>query len=180
MRISIRRDDPRAPDPYLLWDTVWNDDLGGGDWTLADPAIARNHGGLRASDGIATAVVLGLFTDRACPANHPLARYAGDDRRGWWGDGVDVQTARGERPLGSLLWLLERAVVNDAMARWAEAFARDGLAPLLDAGEAVRLDVVATPYPARNTMALGVKLYGRDGAALFDRAFDLVWTQRGF
>ena len=176
---SISRASVDPNDVYLPWDTTWNRDQSAGDWALSNPTVARNRGGLMASDGIATAVILALFTDRACPPDHPLAKYADGDLRGWWGDGVGVDASLGEEPMGSLLWLLERAVATPDIARWAETFALDALAPLIKAGVAVRTTAVAEVDPPAERINLAVALIGADGSKTYGQTFDIVWRQRG-
>lgn len=166
-------------EPYLLWDSVWDAAEGAADWALSDPREAGNRGGLAAADPIATAVILALFTDRRCPDDHPLRRLVEDgDLRGWWGDAVDLREDLGEAPMGSLLWLLERAVADDEMARWARAFAQDALSPLLAAGLFARAEIDARAFPARAAIALSVDLFGRDGARTHALRFDPLWSAR--
>ena len=168
-----------APEPLLLWDTVWNVGGGFGDWALAGAGETQNPGGLQATAALETAVIICLWTDRYCPPTHPLAKYADpDDRRGYWGDGLDVRADLGETPLGSLLWLLERSAIDSvATPRWAVSFAIDALAPLIACGAAVRADAQAFVSKAPNRLDLAVQLYGRDGAKIYDRRFDDVWAQ---
>lgn len=158
----------------LAWDTRWNVATGGGEWRIADLAELGNVGGLAASAPLETAVVNLLFTDRRCPADHPLAKRAGGDLRGWWGDGVALD---GEPPLGSFLWLVtDFGVASDADARWAEAFALEALQPLIDAGVAARIVAQAQAAPARNRLDLSVSLYGRNGPRLYSQVFSHYWS----
>lgn len=176
--IRVRIDEGGQPQPLLLWDSVWNPLLGFADWAIAEPDEAQNHGGLRAKEALATAVVDALFTDVRCPDDHPLRYLAGDDLRGWWGDGIDVRTDLGEAPLGSLLWLLERAPLTfEIVTLWATRLAEDALAPLLNQGAVVRIETEAVGNELRNRLDLYVRLYGRDGKKIFDQRFDAVWSQ---
>lgn len=166
-------------EPYLLWDSVWNAAEGCADWALAAPGERGNRGGLAATDPIATSVILALFTDRRCPPDHPLVHLADDgDLRGWWGDAVDLRADLGEAPMGSLLWLLERATASDEMALWARGFAEEALAPLLAAKLFAGVEVDARAYPERAAIALAVDLFGRDGARTHALRFDPLWTAR--
>jgi phage gp46-like protein len=175
--INLRANEGCAAQPNLLWDTVWDPAAGLGDWAVAGASETLNRGGLQATRALETAVILCLFTDRFCPPDHPLAKFADDDRRGWWGDGIDVRADLGETPLGSLLWLLERAIVDDNMARWAESLALDALSPLIAQGAAARATAQAEAHVTRNRMDLSVQLYGRDGTKIYDRRFDDIWRQ---
>jgi phage gp46-like protein len=165
-------------DTYLLWDTVWNPVTQQADWALADPDEIHNRGGLRAKSAIATAVIIALFTDRACPPDHPLFKFADGDPRGWWGDGILFDDEEG--PMGSLLWLLERAVVKAEridMARWAETFAYDALAFLKTQNAVASIAAKAEAYPNNRSLVLAITLAGSDGQNVFDAKFDILWQQ---
>ncbi len=175
--VNIRANEGCETLPIPFWDSVIDPLSGYADWALAAPHETQNKGGLAAQAALDTAVILCLFTDRYCPPSHPLAGYIeGGDPRGWWGDGVDVRTDLGEAPLGSLLWLLERATATPDNARWAQSFALDALGPLIASGAAVRADAQATLSPP-SRLDLAVQLYGRDGTRVYARQFDDVWRQ---
>jgi phage gp46-like protein len=177
MDINVRIDEGCEPQPQLLWDSVWNPALGYADWAVAIPGQPLNAGGLQAVLPLSTAVVLCLFTDKACPPNHPLAPPDGD-LRGWWGDGVDVRADLGEGPMGSLLWLLENSVLDPvATPRWATSMALDALSVLV--GQQAVVKVAAQAFvndqnPSR--LDLAVQLYGKDGAQLYNDRFDDIWA----
>lgn len=177
--IDVRINEGCLPQPTLLWDTVWDPATGIGDWGPAGPGETLNRGGLRAQRALETAVILCLFTDRACPPDHPLVQFADADLRGWWGDGVDIRVDIGETSLGSLLWLLERSYIDPvATPRWAVSMAIDALSPLVN--QKVVVDVRAQAYVATNPnrLDLAVQLYGREGVRVFDRRFDDIWAQQ--
>lgn len=178
--VVIRAAEGCAADSNVLWDSVWDASRGFADWALADPDEAQNRGGLRAKAGIATAVVLALFTDKRIDPDHPLYFLADGDARGWWGDGIDVREDLGEGPLGSHLWLLERApltILGLPATQWAEQFALEALATLRDQGVCVRIEAQATMNEIESRLELAVALYGRDGSVVFDRKFDVLWKQ---
>lgn len=177
VELNLRVNEGCGAQPQLLWDSVWDPRLGAADWAYATASETRNVGGLSARAAIETAVVLALFTDRRCPEGHPLEPYIdAGDRRGWWGDGIDVRADLGESEMGSLLWLLERATATPENANWARTFALDALQPLIAQGLAARADAQAElPSPGRINLA--VQLYGRDGTTVYDRRFDDVWAQ---
>jgi phage gp46-like protein len=172
--------DPNCADTGLFaWDSVWSNDLGAADWAKAGPGIAEswNRGGLRATHALETFVILALFTDKRCPEDHPLAKYADGDLRGYWADGL--ARANGEPDLGSLLWLLERTIVSEENRRWAEIFAYDALTPALTSGLAAKISTSAGILSMQNGIMLSVALYARDGNSIYERQFDLVWQQIG-
>ncbi|TBW33349.1 hypothetical protein EYW49_20535 [Siculibacillus lacustris] len=158
------------------WDTVLDPATGAADWTLAG-AASGNAGGLRATAPLATAVILCLFTDRRCPASHPLAKLVeAGDPRGWWGDAVDVRADLGEDEMGSLLWLLERASMLPEIERWAEAMIRDAMAPLLQAKVAIRLEVDVERRSDDHGLNWALRLYDRDGSLIHDGKYDFAWS----
>lgn len=179
-QVRVRIDEGSAPQPLLLWDSVWQPTEGTADWELATVDEPLNSGGLRAREALPTAVVLALFTDLRCPDEHPLRWLAEDDLRGWWGDGVDVRDDIGEAPLGSLLWLLERAPLTFEIASlWAPIFINDALAPLLNQGAVVRIEVETLSDELKSRLDAVVRLYGRDGQKIYDQKFGAIWSQIG-
>ena len=179
--VQIRADAGCQPQYQLLWDTVWDAGQGVGDWAVAAAGTPGNSGGLQATAALETAVVICLFTDRRCPADHPLAKNIQDgDPRGWWGDGVDVRTDLGERETGSLFWLLENTAIDPVdTPRWLESLSLDALAPLVGQAAVVRVDAQASVDPTRKRADLAVPLYGADGARIYDRKFQALWAQIG-
>ena len=177
MTTFFRAAESCAPAFVGLWDTVWSTEEGRGDWALAGADEAGNIGGLQATAALETAVVLALFTDRRCPDAHPLRHLADADPRGWWGNAVDIRDDLGEAELGSLLWLLERAPLDDETVRWAEYFALEALQPLVKQRAVVRVEATATARKEEDRLELIVRLFGRDGTQIYDRKFDDVWQQ---
>jgi phage gp46-like protein len=179
--IIIRAAEGCAPESYGPWDSVWNTDLGLADWAISDGTEPRNIGGLRAKNGIGTAVILALFTDKRISDTHPLYYLCDGDPRGYWGDGIDVRADLFEDELGSHLWLLERApltIRGVSAAVWAKQFATEALAPLMTQGVVVRMDIAATANELKGRLELSVKLFGRDGTLVFDSRFQLLWNQQ--
>jgi phage gp46-like protein len=176
MQILIRANEACRPDPYLLWDSIFNPAAGIADWALAS-CEPLNVGGLSAQAGLDTAVTLCLFTDAAIAPSHPLFYLVDDgDPRGWWGDGIDVRTDLGEGPLGSLLWVLQRAPLTPAIAAWAQQLAHAALSPLQTQGAVVNIAATAT-IAGTDELQLAVALYGRNGQQIYNRQFDLLWNQ---
>jgi phage gp46-like protein len=178
MSVRVRINEGGSPQPLLLWDSVWRPVEGFADWSLADADEAQNKGGLRAKSALATAVILALFTDVRCPDDHPLRYLADGDQRGWWGDGIDVRDDMGEAPLGSLLWLLERApLTSEIVSRWAPTICKDALAPLMRQRAVTRIEVETSASELQSRLEILVRLYGRDGQKVFDERFAAVWQQ---
>ena len=103
----------------------------------ADLAIAAND--LATDEGLETAVIVSLFTDRRSADGDALP-LGQTDRRGWWGDGyADVA---GDQ-IGSRLWLLGREKQQAVVLARATEYAREALQWLLDDLVADSVDVIA-------------------------------------
>jgi phage gp46-like protein len=175
MEILIRSNEASQPDPFLLWDSIWDPAKGFADWEIAGNA-PQNSGGLLAANALQTAVTLCLFTDAELPKTHPLAYLVTDgDFRGYWGDGIDVRTDLGEGPLGSFLWVLKRAPLTLSIANYAKQFAADALACLQSQGAVSK--IVTSTTISGQTLFLTVTLYGSDGTQVFNQQFAIVWQQ---
>ncbi len=158
--------------PALPWDTRWQPEIGRGEWALAgvDPA---NPMGLAANRSIETAIILSLFTDRRAPDGW---RPEIQDRRGWWGDGVqpDGETLD---PLGSWLWLLENEIVSPQNIALAKNYAEAALAWLVTDNVAARVEVIAEARADNHGINLGIDVFDKTGAKTFSRQFDILWRQ---
>lgn len=90
-------------------------------------------------DGLRTAVIISLFSDRrAGEADTPPD--GGNDRRGWWGDVYpDVD---GDRT-GSRLWLNDREKQMAPVLRRDETYAKEALAWMVEDGVAASISVFA-------------------------------------
>ncbi len=156
-----------AVEPIRLPDLIWNPLA-----FEADVAIDTETGDFVSEAAIETAVLICLMTDRRV---EPYELPEGESNRGWPGDGFDV--APGEVPLGSKLWLLRRRALEPGIEVEAEDYAREALDTLLTQKVAVRADVSATAERANNRLVLDVALYGREGAAIYQKRFAVLWEQ---
>ena len=160
--------DPCAEPPLLPWDTAWDDACG--DWKM-DGIDLRDDAQLH------TAIVLCLFTDRRARDDDQLPGDD-DDRRGWFGDFVDVRTDLFEQELGSFLWLHERGVLNETTRLAIEGTARESLQVLVDQGIAASITVSAavSSYPNGN-LTLTVQVFSEEGTLRYDQKFSRIWDQ---
>ncbi len=95
-------------------------------------------------EGLETAIIISLFTDRR--ANHDDALPdGGDDRRGWWADAFPE--LEGDR-IGSRLWLLFREKDMQSVVNRAREYTDEALAWLVQDGVAQRI-VVQTGWVDR-------------------------------
>lgn len=143
----------------------WDKDRG-----AADVAVAG--GDLAGDDGLETAIMLSLFTDRQAEAGDVLPDGE-DDRRGWWADAVPV--VEGDK-WGSRLWLLARSKQTAETLDRAQEYAREALAWLLTDKVAARVDVLAGAV-ANGVLGLSVDLYRPKGDVVRYR-FNYTWASQ--
>lgn len=152
---------------------------------IFDPrAIAADIGlgvaGLETDETFLTALWISLFTDgRARPddrlPHHPRnGNYRpapSEDRRGWWGDALDVA----QRRAGSRLWLLAREKASpDVLAR-AEFYAREALTrDFIQTGIAARIEARGYFLPDES-WGIEVQIFRADQTAPIAARFDHVW-----
>lgn len=89
-------------------------------WSVTCPGLTRD-------DGLETAVILSLFSDRLAREDDVLP--SGDDRRGWWADAYAEDEGDA---WGSRLWLLSREKQMAEVLRRAEEYAREALAWMIE------------------------------------------------
>jgi phage gp46-like protein len=133
---------------------TWNAATGDADMVLAP------SGDLQTDLGLQTAVILSLFTDaRAQPGDVIL--NGSSDPRGFWGDlpidpAAQGVTARPD-PIGSRLWLLDRALqIPETLVR-AQAYAQEALQWLVDDNVAGSVTAVAT-FPRPGWIQIAIEI----------------------
>ena len=147
------------------------------DWLMNGPDLLSE-------EGLATAVLISLFTDRLADADDtipgapPTASKGPPDRRGWWGDTpADPTQAKGPQALtGSRFWLRAGWPASDKTARQIELDAREALQWMVDENVAQSIDVT-TWWCARDVMSLHVSIAQRGARGkpeLFE--YDYVWS----
>ncbi|UNJ22059.1 baseplate protein [Microcystis phage vB_MweS-yong2] len=161
-----------AARPALPWTTAWVAADGMGDWRVAPANDVVNPGGLSDADQLASAVVISLFTDRRAPEGW---REDVADRRGWWGDAI-AEDGVTPGPIGSHLWLLDNEAATERNAQLARAYAEEALAWITEDRVAARVEVESglIDNPRRGVW-LHIRIFGRDGALVFDRRFARHW-----
>ncbi|QEL26159.1 hypothetical protein FQV39_28775 [Bosea sp. F3-2] len=170
--IAISRE--AAARPAMFWSTFWSAEEGLGDWQVAPANDPVNPGGLDASEQLASAVIISLFTDKRAPEGW---RPDVVDRRGWWGDAIAPE---GETPeeIGSHLWLLQNEVATEDVANLARIYAEEALAWMIRDQVAARVTITSglIENPRRGVW-LDVKIYGRDGALRYSQRFERLWQE---
>jgi len=143
--------------------TTFIDPIKGADYTL--DAL-----GLIEDNGLDTAVILSLFTDRRAEVDNMLP---GDstDRRGWWADAY--ATIPGDK-FGSRLWLLSREKQLSAALTRAKEYAEESLQWLID--DSVVKSVHATATVVRTgVLGLVVEIqHGNETASRY--RFEKFWS----
>lgn len=91
---------------------------------------------LKVDDGLETAVIISLFSDKRLPDGQE-PNDGTDDPRGWWGDIGDPENVQ----IGSYLWLLWREKMVPATVARAIAYARDALQWMISDGIARSVNV---------------------------------------
>lgn len=105
------------------------------DTQIADIEFKNND--LVNENGLETAVLMSVFTDKRASEDDPLPDINGD-KRGWWGD---LTLPESEDAIGSKLWLLERSKTTQRVITKAKKHIRDSLQWMIDDGIAVKIDV---------------------------------------
>ena len=158
----------------LPFDVLWNGYVG--DFAVSAGGDDGPAGGLVSANPLRTAALLLLFSDARAEDEDLRFEHRGD-RRGWPGDGFDVDRASGEAALGSLLWLYRRRELLDVTGQEVEAEAARALQPLIRQGAVARIDVSAAVDKAGGRVALTVKMYGRAGTLAYSDKYDILWRR---
>lgn len=113
---------------------------------------------LERDDGLETAVVISLFTDRRATAEQVPVELPQDDLRGFWGDVRPV--VEGDQT-GSLLWLLAREKQLPSTLSRAKQYCTEALVWLIEDQVSSRVEV-ATEYVATGWMGIAIDIYRPD------------------
>jgi phage gp46-like protein len=124
---------------------------------------------LRLEEGLTTAILISLFSDRRARVDDVLPGTAAD-RRGWWADAWP-QVA-GDL-IGSRLWLLGREKELAETLRRAREYAEEALAWLVADGIAARVEVVPS-VPRRGVLRLAIAVI-RSAGGVENHQFDVLW-----
>ena len=126
-------------------------------WPLADdaPDLSLSGADLLAEDGLWTAIVISLFTDRRVEAAELPPGHA--DRRGWWGDLLEEDDR-----IGSRLWLLRRERASAEVAARAAGYAEEALAWMVEDGVLTAVSASAS-WPDDELLRIEVEATTPDG-----------------
>lgn len=126
------------------------------------------NGSSLVDDGLRTAVIISLFSDRRADVTDILPD--GEDRRGWWGDAYP--SVAGDR-IGSRLWLNDRAKQMASVLRKDETYVKEALAWMIEDGVAAGVAVKAA-NPASGVRAIHISITKPSGAVV-EFKFDNYW-----
>ena len=136
----------------------------GGELVLSGFDLARD-------DGLETAVIISLFTDRRASAEQIPVELPQDDLRGYWGDISNATTAN---QTGSLLWLLAREKQLPQVLGRAQQYCREALAWMVEDLVATRVEVAAE-FVAQGWMLILVDIFRPTGSPVRYR-FNYEWA----
>lgn len=126
---------------------TWDSQNGAADFSIEDNDLVTDN-------GLQTAVLLSLFTDRRAESGDILPDNE-TDRRGWWADAHPV--IEGDR-FGSRLWLLARSKESQTVLNRAKEYAQESLQWLVDDKVADKV-VVSAEVPRTGVLGLVVQVY---------------------
>ena len=123
--------------------------------------LALSGADLTADDGLETAVIISLFSDRRADDDDAIPDGS-NDRRGWWGDTyADIE---GDK-IGSILWLLSRSKQVPDVARQAKGHIEEALSWMIEDGVTQSVSVVCEWY-ATGILAAAITLVRPNGTPL--------------
>lgn len=146
---------------------IWSDSYTGD--------IATAYFDLQTDEGLQTAILISLFSDRRASVWEELP--AGEtNRRGWWGD---VAPEVPGDLIGSRLWLLSREKKLASVIVRANEYTREALQWLIDDKVAQRVDVSAEATRAgdNDALAIQVTVYRPSGDAAQFR-YNYAWQSQ--
>jgi len=145
---------------------AWNAATQSGDWSVTG-------GDLTHDEGLRSAIMVSLLTDRRAEDDDALPDPRETDRRGWWGD-LPLEGEPPEDRIGSRLWLLARSKATTDTLRQAQQYAREALAWMTTDGLADTVDATAEWQGTRGEILAFAITITRGTTTT---RFDLLWTR---
>ena len=125
----------------------------GFDGTLLSGDLVLDDVDLQTDEGLQTAIVLSLFTDRRAEDDDELPDGS-TDRRGWWGD---MLAEDDDDKIGSRLWLLSREKEMAEVVARAEEYGQEAVEWLVT-DSIVKAVLVTASVPKHGHLLLTVKV----------------------
>jgi phage gp46-like protein len=146
-----------ANDIKMIWDNTFLE----GDFELGLGDLTRD-------DGLETAVLISLFSDRRAEDDDEIDDI--NDRRGWWGDNVSLT------PVGSKLWQLDRSKTTQKTVVLTKQYIEDCLEWMIDddVAEKIEVNVERQGNPGQDRLSVEIKIYQVDKNIKALR-FDDLW-----
>ena len=147
---------------------------------MADAAMVMTENGgallvsgfdLERDDGLETAVIISLFTDRRASSEQIPAELPQDDLRGYWGD---ISNSTPSDQTGSLLWLLAREKQLPQVLSRAQQYCREALAWMVEDLIATRVEVTAQ-FVAQGWMLISIDIFRPTGSRVRYQ-FNYEWS----
>lgn len=141
---------------------VWDGQFLSGDFLYGEGDLLRE-------EGLRTAVMISLFTDRRADEDDPLDDI--NDKKGWWGD-----LTTEDDQIGSKLWLLDRAKTTSDTPAKAQQYIEEALQWMIDDKVAIKIEVKVerAGNVGMDILAANIKIYQSDGNVIAFK-FDDLW-----
>jgi phage gp46-like protein len=144
---------------------VWNARTG-----TADLAMNATANDLQTDGGLTTSIIISLFTDRQADPGDVIPDGS-TDPRGWWGDTAFLQPGEVARyPIGSKLWLLDRALQTTETLTRAATYAKQALQWMIADGVAGSVEATAT-FPRLGWIELQITIDQAGSLSTFNFAW---------
>ncbi len=153
-----------AGDLKILWDTTYFE---------GDLSFSIVDQDLEMDEGLATAVIISLFTDRRAEDDDILPDSNNMDRRGWWGDLVSP-VVLGDQ-IGSRLWLLERSKTEQEVLLKTKEYAEESLQWMIDDMVAQKVEVDVERAEPVGSDRLYFKVYIHKDKETQNINFEVQW-----
>ena len=157
---------PEVQEIEISWDATL-DGILEGDLTYENSKLSTEQ-------GLATAIIISLFTDRKAADDDILPDITSKDRRGWWGDLANPEETGDQ--IGSLLWLLERSKTTEEVIVKAKRFVEEALEWLITDNIATNVNatVERQGLPGNDRLAIKVQIILVEGKDVTIRIKDLL------
>jgi phage gp46-like protein len=133
---------------------------------IKQPDIVIENGDLKADNGLETAVLISLFSDRR--ADIEELPKGDTNLKGWWADLISDKITD---LIGSKLWLADRAKMETELLPLLEDYVRDALNWMIEDGIAQSVEVIATQNDSQSA-TLSVTINKPDGDNI---PFKFIW-----
>ncbi|BCF96641.1 hypothetical protein PPGU19_012100 [Paraburkholderia sp. PGU19] len=138
---------------------TWDASNGRGDWTMNGPVLATGN-------DIETAILISIFSDRMAEPDDVIPDGT-NDPRGWWADD--------EVPIGSRMWLLQRAKQTGTTLQRAYDYLAEALKWMVDDGVVGRFDI-STQWVRTGMLGAVIVAYSPTGTLLSKGQYAWAWA----